>query len=298
MYAFAVMQDTQAVTEIELPTPEPAGREVLLRVVRSGVCHSDAHLREGFYDLGEHGRLQMTDRGLQYPLVMGHEVVGVVEAVGSQVTNVAEGEVRLVFPWLGCGTCATCVAGQENACQQGRNLGIARPGGYAEHILVPDERYLLDVDGIDQSWAATLACSGLTAYSASRKVLPLDPAQPVVVIGTGGVGLTAVAALRALGHREICAVDRSERNLALAADLGATSTVVAGGSEVATRVTEATAGPAAAVIDFVNNTATVAIGFEVVRKAGHMVQVGLFGGEIAIPAPMLTLKMVDRKSVV
>ena len=101
-------------------------------------------------------------------------------------SGVAIGSTRLVYPWLGFGTCAAYQDGRENACPRGRNTGVARPGGYADHILVPHPRYLIDIDGPDPSWAATMGCSGLTAYSAARKVLPLPADVPVVVIGVGG----------------------------------------------------------------------------------------------------------------
>ena len=105
---------------------------------------------------------------------------------------------------------------------------MARHGGYADHILVPDAKYLVDITGLDPSWAATMACSGLTAYSAVNKVLPLPIDEPIVVIGAGGVGLTAVATLKALGHKRICVVDVSQRNLDIATELGASDVVQPG----------------------------------------------------------------------
>ncbi|MFA5608245.1 MAG: alcohol dehydrogenase [Leucobacter sp.] len=292
MHAFAIFEDDHTVTDIELPTPEPRGAEVLLRVLRSGVCHTDTHLREGYYDLGSRGQLNLVDRGVTYPIVLGHEVVGVVEAVGPQATGVDVGERRLVYPWIGDGTCDACLAGQENLCPAPRNLGVAKHGGYADHILVPHPRYLVDVTGLDEGWAATLACSGLTAYSAARKALPTDPALPVVVIGAGGVGLTAIATLSALGHRAIVAVDLQERNLQLAREMGATATVSAAGEDLVADILATTGGPVGAVIDFVNNSATAPAAFGVLRKGGTMIQVGLFGGEFVIPTALLTLKII------
>lgn len=292
MRAFAVSEGSTALSELELPTPTPDGTEVLLRVSHSGVCHTDTHLRAGYYDLGRRGKLRLVDRGIPYPLVMGHEVVGVVESAGPDAEGVEVGSVRLVYPWIGCGDCAACLDGRENACPKGRNLGVALRGGYADHILVPHPRYLLDIGDLDPSWAATLACSGLTAYAAATKVLPLPPEAPVVVIGSGGVGLTAVATLHALGRRTICAVDREEGNLAVARKLGASLSVLAGSGDLAADVPAATGGPVPAVIDFVNNEQTASAAFEVLAKGGTMVQVGLFGGELTIPTALLALKMI------
>lgn len=291
MRAFAVLQDDPAITEIDLPDDPPTGTEVVLRVLRSGVCHTDTHLRTGAYDLGARGEMRLADRGVPYPLVMGHEVVGEVVAVGEDVSGVAVGDTRLVFPWLGCGDCFACRDDRENACARGWNIGVARPGGYADRLRVPHPRYLLDIGGLDLGWAATLACSGLTAFSAVRKVLPLRPQDPVVVIGAGGVGLMAVAVLKASGHEAIGAVDLSDDNLKLAQDRGAAWTV-SGREDVARAVMRAAGGPVAAIIDFVNSGPTATAGFDAVAKGGRMVQVGLFGGELVLPTALLALKMV------
>ncbi|MEO2132684.1 MAG: alcohol dehydrogenase [Microbacterium sp. 69-7] len=292
MHAFAIFQDDHTVTDVELPTPAPTGTEVLLRVVRSGVCHTDTHLREGYYDLGSRGRLNLIDRGVTYPLVLGHEVVGVVEAFGDEADGVTVGDHRLVYPWIGDGTCDACRAGHENLCPSPRNLGVARHGGYAEYILVPHPRYLLDVAGLDERWAATLACSGLTAYSAARKALPATASDPIVVIGVGGVGLMAIATLRALGHEAVIAVDVQERNLELARQLGATTTISAAQDDLGAALVSGAGGPVAAIVDFVNNSSTAPAAFAALRKGGTMVQVGLFGGELVVPTALLTLKII------
>lgn len=292
MRAYVVAENSSTVTELELPTPRPKGSEVLLRVTRCGVCHTDTHLRDGGYDLGSRGRMRLADRGVTYPLVMGHEVVGVVEEVGPDVSDTVNvGDVRLIYPWVGCGHCHHCEAGRDNYCAAGKNLGVARHGGYADHILVPDARYLVDITGLDPSWAATMACSGLTAYSAVNKVLPLPDDEPIVVIGAGGVGLTAVAMLKALGHKRICVVDVSPQNLDIAAELGATD-AVRSGDGVSKEIMKTCGGPVEAVIDFVNNDATARAAFDVLRKGGKLVQVGLFGGEFVVPTALMALKML------
>lgn len=293
MHAFAVLtQDEHDIVDIELPDPVPTGDEVLLRVERSGVCHTDTHLREGHYNLGSQGQMRLVDRGVGYPLVMGHEVVGVVTAVGRDVQKLKVGDRRLVYPWIGDGTCDACLAGNDNLCAAGRNLGVARHGGYADMILVPDERYLVNIDGIEEGWAATLACSGLTAYSAALKAKPADPKLPIVVIGAGGVGLMAIALLRRLGHESVIAVDLQERNLELARTLGATATVSAATDPLAPAIISAAGGPVVSVVDFVNSSKTAPVAFAALRKGGRMIQVGLFGGELLIPTPVLTLKVI------
>ena len=285
MRAFVVAENSSTVTELELPTPRPGGSEVLLRVTQCGVCHTDTHLRDGGYDLGSRGKMRLADRGVTYPLVMGHEVVGVVEEIGPDAVGVDIGDVRLIYPWVGCGRCHQCEAGRDNYCAAGKNLGVARHGGYADRILVPDAKYLVDITGLDPSWAATMACSGLTAYSAVNKVLPLPTDEPIVVIGAGGVGLTAVATLKALGHKRICVVDVSPRNLDIATELGA-SDVVQPADKASKQIIEACGGPVEAVIDFVNNDITARAAFDALRKGGQLVQVGLFGGEFVVPTAL------------
>ncbi|WP_101652921.1 alcohol dehydrogenase [Brevibacterium ihuae] len=291
---FAVDAPGRPADRRQVPTPEPSGHEVLLRVIASGVCHTDTHLQEGGYDLGSRGFLEMTSRGIDYPAVFGHEVVGEVVAVGPEAGGIAVGDVRLVYPWLGCGECPRCRAGQENYCPHSRALGVYASGGFAEHITVPDPRYLLDIGDLRPEAAATLACSGVTAYSAvSKATVYTDPDDPVVVIGAGGVGLMGIAMLKALGHRNIVAADTNPASLDIAAGMGATATVDTSGPDAAARVSEACGGPAPAAVDFVNTGDTVEIAFEVLGKGGTLVQVGLFGGEFRLPTVMMPLKILS-----
>ena len=147
-------------------TPEPRGRQVLVRTLASGVCHTDVHVWHGFYDLGHGRRSYLSERGIVPPITAGHEVYGEVVAVGSEVSTVRPGDKRLVHSWVFCGECEACKTDRELMCTSSRSIGIARPGGFADHVLVEHERYLVDASGIEPAWAATLACSGLTAFAA------------------------------------------------------------------------------------------------------------------------------------
>jgi D-arabinose 1-dehydrogenase-like Zn-dependent alcohol dehydrogenase len=116
-----------------------------MRVTRSGVCHSDLHIWEGYFDLGGGKRFYVKERGCVPPFTLGHEPFGIVEALGPKAKGVKVGQKRLIHPWIGCGKCAVCKAGQENYCVSGtRILGVNRAGGYSTHLLVPDAKYLLD----------------------------------------------------------------------------------------------------------------------------------------------------------
>lgn len=155
MKVFAAPGPAQELQEMVHDIPVPAGREVLLKVTHSGVCHSDTHSHAGEYDLGSRGELSIVDRGLEYPAVFGHEIVGEVVSVGSEVSDVQIGDTRLVFPWIGCGTCARCRTGRTNLCRNSAAIGVFRWGGFATHVLIPDADFLIDIDGLDPAWAAT-----------------------------------------------------------------------------------------------------------------------------------------------
>ncbi|HXM82037.1 MAG TPA: alcohol dehydrogenase [Burkholderiales bacterium] len=269
-------------------TPEPKGSEVLVRVTRSGVCHSDVHIWEGYFDLGGGKRFYVKERGCVPPFTPGHEPFGIVEAVGPRAKGVKVGQKRIVYPWIGCGQCAVCRAGQDNYCVSGsRYLGVNRPGAYSTHVLVPDAKYLVDAAGIDEAFAATLACSALTAYSASAKLPALGAKDRVAVIGCGGVGLVGVSVLRAKGVRNIIACDIDEAKLSAAAKLGAKTTLDTRSQEAAQKL-QGIAG----AIDFVGSPVTAALGIAALRKGGRYVLCGLYGGELTHPLPPIAQRAI------
>ena len=297
MRAWAVVENGADLREIEMPTPEPKGTEVLLEVTHCGVCHSDLHIWEGHYDLGSGKIMSLKDRGVVLPLAMGHQIVGRGVKLGPDAEGVPEGgaagvkpgDLRIVFPWVGCGHCERCRAEEDNMCLTSRSLGVYQNGGYATHVLAPHPRHLVDPGTLDPAVAATYACSGITVYSAIRKVMPLPPDEPVVLVGAGGLGLNAVAILKALGHRNIVVVDLSEEKLRAATQAGAARVVVAG-EDTTARIVEAAGGPVGAVIDMVNGATTARFAFDALRKGGKLVQVGLFGGELSLSLPLMAIR--------
>ena len=291
MRAWAVVENGADLKEIELPTPEPTGTEILLEVTHCGVCHSDLHIWEGYYDLGGGKHMSLQDRGVVLPLAMGHEIIGRVVKFGPDATGVAVGDVRIVFPWLGCGKCERCLAEEDNMCVvAGRSLGVYQNGGYGTHVVAPHPRHLIDFGTLDPAVAATYACSGVTVYSAIRKVLPMPPTEPIVLVGAGGLGLNAIEILKAMGQKAIVAVDLSAEKLKAATEAGATAVVDASSEGTTKRILEACGGPVRAVIDLVNGTATAAFAFAALQKGGKLVQVGLFGGELRLPLPLMPIR--------
>lgn len=275
---------------VEAPLPRPRGTEVLVRIRASGVCHSDLHYWKGGYELGRGKQFTLTERGVALPIVMGHEPLGEVAARGDAAA-VDVGETRLIYPWIGCGSCSRCRAGRDNDCPRMQTIGLFRPGGYSTHVLVPHPRYLLEVAGIPAPRAATLACAGVTALNAVRKAAGLAPEDSVVVLGAGGVGLTAISLARLLVERPLVAVDPdpAKRDAALAA--GADHFVSA--PEPEAEIRELTRESAGAVLDFVGTPQTVETAFRVLPKGGRYVAVGLFGGTWPLPIPFLALRNIS-----
>ena len=275
---------------MERPTPKPAGTEILLKVIAAGVCHSDLHIWDGYYDLGGGKRLKLSDRGVKLPLTMGHENVGEVVAVGPGAVGVKIGDRRLVHPWLGCGECAVCRRGDEQLCRTPFSIGVFRSGGYADHLLVPHPRYLFDIGGIAPEKAAPLACSGITTYGALKKVGPLLQEEPVVIIGAGGLGLMCLALHRAMGGKAAIVVDIDPVKREVARRAGAQAVIDGNTADAAKEIIEATKGGAWAVIDLVGASRTVQLGVDSLVKGGKVIVVGLFGGDITVPTPSLPLR--------
>jgi alcohol dehydrogenase, propanol-preferring len=275
---------------IERATPQPVGSEVLVKVLAAGVCHSDIHIWDGYYELGGGKRLQLLDRGIKLPLTMGHENVGEVVAVGPEARSVPLGAVRLVHPWMGCGNCSVCKRGDENLCKRPRNIGVFSDGGYSDYLMVPDPRYLFDIGDLPPEKAAPLACSGITAYGALKKVGPLINDEPVVIIGAGGLGLMALALHRAMGGKAVISVDVDPVKRKAAKEAGAAKVIDGKAPDAVKQIMEATGGGAWAVIDFVGSSDTARLGVDSLTKGGKLIIVGLFGGDMVTSTPYFPLR--------
>ena len=269
----------------------PQGSEVLLKVDRCGVCHSDVHVADGYFDLGGGNKLDLT-RAVSLPRTLGHEIAGTVVAVGSDARGIAAGARRVVFPWIGCGNCPLCEAGNEQLCSAPRALGVNRDGGFADHVLVPDSKYLLEYDPLPPEQACTYACSGLTAYSALKKAAPLGASDSLLIIDAGGVGLSGIRLAHSLVQVMpiVAEVDKSKWELARAAGAGEVIDPTAEGAQRA--LVKATGGGVAVAVDFVGAAATFAFGFSALRKAGKLISVGLFGGSTPVAPAMVAMKAV------
>jgi D-arabinose 1-dehydrogenase-like Zn-dependent alcohol dehydrogenase len=286
MISYQVIEHGKPLQKVLHDTPKPTGTEVLVRITRSGVCHSDLHIWDGYFDLGGGKKFYVKDRGCIPPFTLGHEPFGVVEAFGPKAKGVKVGQKRIVYPWIGCGKCPVCKAGQDNYCVSGtRFLGVNRAGAYASHVLIPHPKYLVDSAGVDDAFAATLACSGLTTYSATAKLPELGPKDWVAVLGCGGLGLICISVLRAQGVKNIIGCDVDAGKLEAAKKLGAKLTLDTRAPDAAQKLQALAMGQLAGAIDLVGMPATAALGLGALRKGGRYVLCGLFGGEITHPLP-------------
>lgn len=295
MKCYCVVNFRGALELQERPTPTPQGTEVLLQVRAAGVCHSDIHIWEGGYDLG-HGRtLSFKDRGMTLPLTMGHETVGTVHSMGPDASGVEPGRTYLVYPWIGCGKCQVCQEGNENLCAAPQCLGVHRSGGYADHIVVPHPRYLIDIGDLDPALVAPYACSGLTTYSALNKIGESTyKSDPVVIFGAGGLGLMCLELIKALGGAGGVVVDLDPVKRQAALDVGALAAIDGNAPDVAQQIIKALGGkPARSVIDLVGAPGTTSAAFDAVGKGGKIIIVGLFGGATSWPITMIPIKAVS-----
>ena len=293
MHAMQIIEWGQPLEAREYPDPEPTGEEVLLRVEAAGVCHSDVHIWDGHFDLGDGKEISLASRGVSLPFTMGHEIAGEVAALGPRASGVKIGDKVVAYPWIGCGECAVCQKGEELLCLNPRTLGTRVAGGYGSHVIVPHGRYLLPHDGIPQGLAATYTCSGITAFSALKKTREhLTADDHLVIIGAGGVGGSAVHIAPAAVAGKIIVADIDPQKRAQARQMGAVATIDNAAPDAVKQVMAATGGGAAAAIDFVGSSQTMAFGVNILRKGGKLVMVGLYGGASPISTVLFPFKMM------
>ena len=281
--------------ETVVPRPLPQRTEVLVRISRCGVCHSDVHMQDGYFKLSEDKRLDVT-AGRSLPFTLGHEIAGVVDSAGPEA-EVERGKAVAVYPWIGCGQCVACAAGDENICAAPRHLGINADGGFATHVLAPHPRYLIDYAPLDAGFAGALMCSGLTAYAALKRLGDRAARGPVLLVGLGGVGMMGLSLARAmLPHPPLVAdIDAAKRDAAVAAGAAAAFDPADPGARKA--LMTATNGGVYAVCDFVGSDRSLQFATGALAKGGKVVVTGLIGGTFATAAAMFPLKAMTIEGI-
>ncbi|WP_228942746.1 NAD(P)-dependent alcohol dehydrogenase [Nocardioides sp. Leaf374] len=275
MRAVQVVGYHQDLQMTEVPKPEPTGPfDVVVRIGGAGVCRTDLHILEGQW--AEKSQVQL-------PYTIGHENAGWVEAVGSAVSHVVEGDKVIMHPLVTCGLCRACRSGDDVHCETSQFPGIDTHGGYAEYLRTTARSVVRIDDSLEPSDVAALADAGLTAYHAAAKAARrLTPRDRCVVIGAGGLGHIGIQVLKALSPAELIVVDRNPDALKLALTIGADHGVVAEGRQVE-EVLDLTGGHGAeVVVDFVGENGSTAEGLAMTRQAGDYHVVG-YGENIDVP---------------
>ncbi len=249
-----------------LPVPQPADDELLIRIKACGICGSDVHGYDG-----------STGRRLP-PIVMGHEAAGVVESVGGAVSNFRPGDRVTFDSTVSCGKCFYCFRGQINLCDHREVIGVSTPsfrrmGAFAEFIAVPARIAYLLPENMPYSHAALIEAVSVAVHAVSLTPIALD--DTVVVVGAGMIGLLTLQAARLAGAGNVIVLDLDETRLELARGLGATHTFNSRSSDVLAQVLALTAGRGADVaLECVGNTIAVKLALDSVRKGGAVTLVG------------------------
>ncbi len=281
----AVLMDYELPLEVvEIDVEDPGPGEVLVRILASGVCHTDEHIITG-------------DLPLPVPMVLGHEGSGIVERVGEGVDRVSEGD-HVVLSWLpACGHCTACRQGWTGMCREtsraaekgtlwggvnrlslnGESLSVmSLTGTFSTYAVVPQEGVVRIPSDFPMPEAALLGCSATTGYGAVAHRAKVVPGSSVTVIGAGGVGLHVVMASRLMGASRILVVDPVRARLAQAAEFGATDLIEATDSDALTQVLDLTDGLGTDyAFEVVGTPATIAQAFNTVRPGGTAVVVGV-----------------------
>jgi propanol-preferring alcohol dehydrogenase len=272
MKAAVLREFKKPLTLEEVGQPHPGVDEILIQVEACGVCHSDVHVADG--DWSQFAKL------VKSPLILGHEIVGVVVDKGAEVRHLQTGD-RVGVPWIHwtCGECEFCREGNENLCRQQKITGVTVDGGYAEFVKAPASHALRVPDGLSSAQAAPLFCAGVTVYRALKHAGIL-PGQRLAVFGIGGLGHLAVQFGKALGA-EVIAIDISEEKLALARTLGALVTINAATNNVVKELRN----QGGVHVSLVTSAARASydMAFYCVRPTGTLLVVGLPADPICFP---------------
>lgn len=300
--AFSVVENSAPMEICNFPMPTPTGNEVLVRTTYAGMCHSELHLWEGFFDFGDGKKAGGRKASREKPFTLGHEIEGLIVAAGEGVPiekfNMKKSYA--IFPWIGCDQpdeCVQCAAGNTNWCTSPKTQrfidGASQYGGYGSHILVPHYKYLMDYEGaVPEGLGCVYMCSGLTAFSALESAFasqnPPRAPEDLVILGCGGLGFQGLGMARAM-HGPPIVCDISDEKLAQAAALGC-KTFNSGSKSAAKEILKLSRGGVAAVIDFVGNEKTFAFANSIIRTGGKVVVVGLMGGKMESPLPMFVFR--------
>jgi len=271
----------------DVPIPAPGPGEVLVKVMACGVCHTDLHAADGDWPVKP-----------SLPFIPGHEVAGVVAALGPGVTEFALGD-PVGVAWLhdACLRCEYCETGWETVCERQHNTGYSCNGGFAEYVIAAAPFTARLPVGVDFAEIAPILCAGVTTYKGLKET-EARPGQWVAIYGVGGLGQVAIQYAKAMGLH-VAALDIAPDKLALALRAGADIAVDAGAQDAVKDVLDATGGGAHGVLVTAVSPPAFSQALHVVRRRGTVCLVGLPPGEFPTPIFEVVLKRITlRGSIV
>lgn len=285
------------VEEVELDPPKQG--EVLVRMVASGVCHSDLHVVQGIHPTS-------------LPAILGHEGAAVVEEVGLGVTNVRPGD-HVMLTWLPyCGRCRSCTRGTPNRCENvawydssledgscrfhigDRRIHHYNTSSFAERSVVPAQTAIPVDPTLPLAELALMGCAVMTGVGAALNTAGIRPGQTAAVVGCGGVGLNVIQGCRIAGAAQIVAVDVVPEKLALARELGATDTVDAAATDATAAVRDLTGGGVDFAFEAIGRPQTIELAISLTGRGGHAILVGMAPPDARIPLDALTLTLEEQ----
>jgi S-(hydroxymethyl)glutathione dehydrogenase / alcohol dehydrogenase len=287
----AVLRDgSDRLDVVDVDHDAPIGREIIVRTVAAGLCHSDYHYLDG--------TLQRPR-----PVILGHEGAGIVEAVGPEVRDVGVGDHVVTCLVMGCGECARCVAGDPARCLRpevtkrprghtprltldGVSVGqMSNVGSLADLILLDERAVTAIAADVPMELACILGCAVVTGLGAALNTAGVRPGESVVVIGCGGVGLNVIQGARIASAARIVAVDANPAKLARAQQLGATDVVDASAIDAVAAVRDLTGGGADHVFEVVGRPALVRQAFDMAApgRTAYVLGIQSDDAELALP---------------
>src|SRR5260370_23785570 len=265
----------------EIGQPQPGAGEILIRIEACGVCHSDVHVADG--DWPQFAKI------VKRPLILGHEVAGVVTEKDAAVEDLKLGDrVGILWIYWTCGECEFCREGNENLCRRQKVTGVTVDGGYAEFIKAPASHAVKIPDNLSSIQAAPLFCAGVTVYRALKRSGIL-PGQFLAVFGIGGLGHLAVKFGQALGAK-VVAIDISKEKLALARSLGVSATIDASTNNVIKELRHR--GGVHVSLVTTAARASYETAFHCLRPMGTLLVVGLPAHPICFPAILMAAREI------
>jgi len=275
MRAFQVKGPNQPLERVERDIPQPTSRTVRVKVQACGICHSDSFVTTGAFP------------GIQYPRIPGHEVAGVIDAVGPDVTTWKVGD-RVGIGWFGgnCFLCEPCRRGQFVMCEKGKITGVTFDGGYADYLIAPIEALAHIPDGLKPAEAAPLMCAGITTFNALRHT-EARPGDLVAILGMGGLGHLAIQYAAKMGFKTV-AIARGKDKEPLAKKLGAHAYIDSTAQNVSEELKKL--GGAKVVLSTVTNSQAMSETIGGLKPEGRLILLGVSGESLEISPLQLIMK--------